>query len=228
VARWAGWLAEAFTDADDRDQPLGRLSRRLMQTIQTPMPGQAGGSSLGYGLGLMVQDTERHGLIVSHSGGYPGYGAHLRWHPVSGIGVVAFENATYSAPVVPVTAACQLILDETIIPDREPVLWPETAAARLAVERLLRHWDDQVAAELFAENVDADEPLDRRRIRIAELAADISLDENPRPLIDCSPISRTPAQLAWTVPGRTGSLRCEISLTPEQRPRVQTLTVRRG
>ncbi len=227
LAGWATWLAAAFTDADDTEQPLGRLSRRLMQSVQTLRPAAAD-SSQGYGLGLVVEETDRHGLVVAHSGGYPGYGAHLRWHPVSGIGILAFENATYSAPAVPVTAACQLILDETIVPDTEPPLWPETAAARLSVERLIRSWDDRLAAELFAENVELDEPLDRRRAAIAELVAGAGLDGRPRPLIDCSPISRTPAQLAWTVLGRTGSLRCEISLTPEQRPRVQTLVVRPG
>jgi hypothetical protein len=127
-----------------------------------------------------------------------------------------------------VSAALQLILDETIMPAAEPQLWPETVAARLAVEQLLRAWDDRVAADLFAENVDLDEPLGRRRSAIADLVGKIGIEDRPRPLIDCSPISRGPAQLSWTVPGRTGSLRCEISLTPQANPRVQTLVVRPG
>lgn len=227
LTRWTGWLAAAFIDSNDHGQPLGHLSRRLMQTIQTPVRSGRDDRS-GYGLGLVVEESERHGTIVGHSGGYPGFGAHMRWHPASGIGVLAFENGTYSQPAGPVTAALQTILDEVIIPDAEPLLWPETAAARLAVERLLRSWDDRLAADLFADNVELDESLDRRRTHLAGLAAEVDLADEPQPLINSSPASRTPAHLSWTVPGRTGSLRCEITLNPQQPPRVQTLRVTRG
>ena len=50
----------------------------------------------GYGYGLVVEHHPRFGPIVSHSGGYPGFSAHMRWHAASGLGVVALENATYA------------------------------------------------------------------------------------------------------------------------------------
>lgn len=228
LARWATWLASAFTEEDDHDQPLGRFSRRLMQTIQTPMPTVAPNRRNGYGMGLMVEESERHGTIVAHSGGYPGFGAHMHWHASSGIGVLGMENGTYAHTALAVNTALQAILDEVLVPDTEPVLWPETVAARLTVERLIRHWDDQVAAELFSENVDLDDSLDRRRTRWAGLVADADLAAEPRSLIDSAPISRTPAHLIWIIPGRSGSVRCEISLTPENPPRVQTINVTRG
>ncbi|MBO0812136.1 MAG: beta-lactamase family protein [Microlunatus sp.] len=227
LARWASWLAAAFTDADDHGQPLGRLSRRLMQTIQTPIPSGPGGSD-GYGMGLVVEESDRHGTVIGHSGGYPGFGAHMRWHAASGIGVLGLENGTYSQPSAPVTAALRTILDEVIIPDSEPELWPETAAARLSFERLLRNWDDQLADGLFADNVELDDSLDRRRTEWAGLVADVDLSEDPLPLINSAPASQTPAQLTWTIPGRNGSLRCEIALTPQQPPRVQTVRVTPG
>ena len=223
---WIGWLSSAFARGDDHDQPLGRLSRQLMQAIQTPYEGGPGRN--GYGLGLVVQEHPRHGRIVAHSGGYPGYGAHMRWHTSSGIGVLAFENGRYSQPMRPATEALSLILDEVIRPEAEPTLWPETRAARQSIERLLRGWDDSVAAELFADNVDLDEPISRRRREIAELVAEVDLDPEVLPLLQAAPSSRTPAQLSWSVPGRNGSLRCEISLNPTEPPKVQRLVVRRG
>ena len=42
-------------------------------------------------------------------------------------------------------------------------------AARTGVERLLAGWDDDLAAHLFAMNVDLDEPLARRRAEIERL-----------------------------------------------------------
>lgn len=227
LTRWIFWLVSAFTDEDDHDQPLGRLSRRLMQTIQTPIPSGPGVKG-GYGMGLVVEESDRHGTIVSHSGGYPGFSAHMRWQARSGIGVLALENGTYSQVGVPVNAALQTILDEVLVPDTQPTLWPETAAARLTVERLIRNWDDDLAAALFADNVDLDDSLDRRRTRWAALADEVGLGNEPRSLIDSAPISRTPAQLTWTIPGRRGSLRCEISLNPQQPPRVQTVRITRG
>jgi len=227
LVRWASWLAAAFTETDDHGQPLGRFSRRLMQSVQQPIPSGPGIRG-GYGMGLVVEESDRHGTIAGHSGGYPGFGAHMRWHAASGIGVIGLENGTYSRVVAPVTAALRTILDEVLVPDTEPQLWPETAAARLTVERLIRDWDDQVAAELFADNVDLDDSLDRRRTSWARLAAEVGLDAEPLALIDSAPLSTTPAQLSWTIPGRTGSLRCEISLTPQNPPKVQTVRIARG
>lgn len=236
LARWIGWLAAAFTDTDDHDQPLGRLSRRLMQTAATPIPGGSLNQQA-YGMGLMVEDNARHGTIVGHSGGYPGFGAHMRWHPESGIGVVALENARYSAPRGPVTSALDLILDETCAPASLPPLWPETIAARDAVDTLIRRSGSEPAsaedlaaglAPLLADNVDLDEPLLRRATTIIELAAAVRPDPGTVPLIEAAPVSDTPAQLAWTIAGSNGSLRCRITLTPTARPLVQTLTVRPG
>jgi CubicO group peptidase (beta-lactamase class C family) len=227
LARWVGWLAAAFTNTDDHGQPLGHLSRRLMQSIHTPIPSGPGGRA-GYGMGLVVEESDLHGAIIGHSGGYPGFGAHMRWHAASGIGVIGLENGTYSQPAGPVSRALRTILDELAVPDDEPDLWPETKAARLGVERLLREWDDQLAEPLFADNVPLDDDLDRRRTRWAALVAEVEPADEPLPLIKSAPIGRAPAQLAWTIAGRNGSLRCEISRTQPNPPRVKTLRIVRG
>lgn len=87
LSEWGRWLAAATVE--DRVDPIGmpdqpplsRASRVTMQTIQTPMPAETGlGGSAdpagGYGFGLQVWQHRRHGRIVQHSGGYPGYGCH--------------------------------------------------------------------------------------------------------------------------------------------------------
>ncbi|MDQ6656981.1 MAG: beta-lactamase family protein [Actinomycetota bacterium] len=226
LADWARWLAAAWDRSDD-DEILATSSRREMQTSRTPIEGSV--HPRGYGYGLIAEDTLLHGTVVSHSGGYPGFGAHMRWQVDSGIGIVAMENATYSGPDLPATTALATILDETLVPAAALDLWPETLAARATVERLVRQWDPAVAADLFAENVEFDDSVEHRRSAIAELArvAGIGTAE-PVPLEQSSPSSTSPAQLAWTIPGATGSLRCAISLTPLQPPLVQTIIVRLG
>jgi D-alanyl-D-alanine-carboxypeptidase/D-alanyl-D-alanine-endopeptidase len=225
LSGWIAWQAAAWRpDADDAVLPAA--ARREMQTPVTPV-GDGGGA---YGYGLVVEEHPRHGVLVSHSGGYPGYSAHMRWHATSGIGVVVLENARYSGSTRPATAALELVLDSVALPDVLPELWPETVAARDTVERLLRRWDDATADALLAENVPLDESIERRRAHLAALAARAGVDASTPvlALADASPASRTPAHLAWTVPGAAGSLRCEIRLTPEREPKVQTLAVRLG
>jgi CubicO group peptidase (beta-lactamase class C family) len=225
LAGWVAWLAAAGAPSAD-DAVLAAPSRRELWRARTPMPD----SPASYGLGLVVEEDRRHGTVVGHSGGYPGFGAHLRWHAASGIGIVVLENARYSGAFVPGSAGLTTVLDAVAVPDREPDVWPETAAARLAVEQLLGRWDDEVAGALFAENVPLDEPLDRRRAAIGRLAESAGIRPGAAPIAlrDAAPYSRSAAHLAWTVPGTTGCLRCEIRLTPELEPKVQTLQVRLG
>ncbi|WP_051266655.1 serine hydrolase domain-containing protein [Nakamurella lactea] len=220
---WVRWLGDP---ADER--VLSAASRREMGTVHTPI-GEDDDDGNGYGYGLVVEESPRHGTVLAHSGGYPGFGAHLRWHSESGIGIVAMENATYCGTKLAARAALTLMLDETAMPERAPELWPETIAARDTVERLLRHWDPELAGALFADNVELDEPLSRRAASIGELvrAAGIAATD-PVPLLSASPFCNSPAHLVWTSPGSSGSLRCEIQLTPQSPPLVQTLTVRLG
>jgi CubicO group peptidase (beta-lactamase class C family) len=224
LATWVAWLADAWRP-EASDTVLGAASRRDAQTALVPIEGAAS-----YGYGLFLDEHPRHGLLVSHSGGYPGYGAHMRWHPGTGLGIVVLENARYSGAAVPAAKALELVLDQVGSPERLPDVWPETLAARETVERLLRRWDDAAADALFAENIALDESIDRRRAAIDALTARVGLaaDATVPPLEQAAPWSRTRAHLAWTVPGATGALRVEVRLTPERHPTVQTLTVRLG
>jgi CubicO group peptidase (beta-lactamase class C family) len=224
LAAWVAWLADAWRPAAS-DAVLSAASRREAQSPQTPIAGAGS-----YGYGLFLDEHPRHGLLVSHSGGYPGYGAHMRWHAATGLGVVVLENARYSGAAAPAAKALELMLDQVGSPDAVPDLWPETRAARETVERLLRRWDEAAAEALFAENIVLDETIDRRRATIDDLTARVGLaaDAPVPPLEQAAPASRSAAHLAWTVRGVRGALRVEIRLTPERHPTVQTLSVRLG
>ncbi len=222
LARWDRWLAAAWRDDAD-DAVLSAASRRLMQEPRTPVPDTV---STHYGLGLVIDEDPRHGRVVSHSGGYPGYGANMRWHPASGLGVVVLENARYSGATVPATTALRLVLDAAEVPEAAPDLWLETAAAREVVERLLRDWDDALLAPVASDNLAMDEAFDLRRESVQALATRAGLGPDVLPLADAAPWSDSPAHLTWSVPGAAASLRCEIRLTPVARPLVQTLVVR--
>ncbi|KQR64994.1 serine hydrolase [Frigoribacterium sp. Leaf172] len=241
LARWARWLGSAFDPEAEGDHEgvLSRASRREMQQIQRFVPG-LGAHPGGYGLGLFVEHHPDHGAIVSHSGGYPGFSAHMRWHAATGVGAIGFENATYAQVSVPVTLALDGLLAETASSRVATAPWPETLAARDAVEGLVL--GDDEPGDWLAENIELDVPLGRRRRQWAEAVAAVggiaridAAGDAPaedrggaRGTVADAPVdeSKAPSHLVWRRAGRRGLLRFEIRLTPESPPRVQTLTVR--
>jgi CubicO group peptidase (beta-lactamase class C family) len=233
LARWVAGFLDAFPPRDDPEgrHPVSRASRREMQQIhRTITPrlkwSRADGPPVvetgGYGYGLFITDDMTIGRTVGHGGGYPGFGSHMRWHPASGIGVIAFGNGRY-APMTPhVIEALRSLVSAEAAPVRRVAAWPATLAARDAVERLLERWDDVEAADLFAMNVDLDEPLALRRAAIERLR---EAHDALRPDETVPAVSTSAADLIWWMTGERGRVRLEILLSPERPPKVQALRI---
>mgnify|MGYP003483013161 CR=1 FL=1 len=123
----------------------------------------------GYGYGLRVQFEDELGTMVTHSGGFPGYGSTMRWLPGRRLGVVALSNVTY-APMTEL--ACHLLdrlHEQGVVP---PTRRAVTDAVRSAAERLvalLNDWTDTAADALFTDNVAWDDSYERRRTSVADL-----------------------------------------------------------
>ncbi|MDQ1286809.1 MAG: Penicillin-binding protein [Actinomycetota bacterium] len=247
LARWVGGLSGAFPPRDGEapgEHPLRRASRREMQLPHLGLAPLVAWTSVSapptvrgaaYGFGLVVERDPTVGTLVCHSGGYPGFGSHMRWHPASGLGVVVLGNATYT-PAVRLGAS---IMDALLTGWRPPpgstgpLAAPAaclatssgstadaTAVARRQVEQLIVRWDDVLAHRLFSANVDLDEPLTRRRAKVEALRTTLG----PLAPDDDAPVmSASPAHVSWWMRGPRGRLRVEIRLSPELPPRVQSL-----
>jgi CubicO group peptidase (beta-lactamase class C family) len=171
VARWVAWLDDAFPARDGLDDgPLSRASRREMQTIHT----YTGWRTLrgvkapgGYGYGLRVQFEDGLGTMVTHSGGFPGYGSTMRWLPGRRLGVIALSNVTYA----PMTELALRLLDELDsqgeVPSETRPVQPSLRDAGERLIALLNDWTDDAADRLFTDNVALDESYERRRRAIA-------------------------------------------------------------
>lgn len=232
LARWVQFFVDAWPPRDDPGAgPLSRASRREMQqpmisfdagvTFRTPDadPELDGGS---YGFGLFVQEHLRWGRLIGHSGGYPGFGSNMRWHPATGLGVIALANGRYAPSSLLVRDLLVALLDAEVVPPRRVRANAATEAAATAVEGLLDRWDDDVAAGLFAMNIELDEPIERRKAFIARLQAvhgRLVPDPN-EPVVSHSPFHRQ-----WWLRGDRGRVRVEILLTPERPSKVQTLAL---
>lgn len=226
IARWSGWLADAFPARDDPDDPvLSRASRREMQQVATAWPplitaDEAGGAPRvtagGYGYGLNVAVDSRLGFMVQHSGGVPGYGSNMRWLPDRGVGAVALANLRYAPARHLTLEALDLLAEAGVIPERSTPAPAALVAAAGDLVDLLNRWDDGRAAELFAFNVDLDEPLERRRRQAAErLAA-----HGPLVLRHVVALNRAEADVQ-VVDGRGRPLTLSLMLSGEAVRRIQ-------
>jgi CubicO group peptidase (beta-lactamase class C family) len=236
LATWSAGFAAAFPpDGPGAAHPLSAASRRQMQLPQAVtgwrapdrIPGGPPAAPSYYGFGLFVDEDPAFGRVVSHSGGYPGFGSNMRWHPATKLAVVALGNGTYSA----MYALAELVLRALLTPSASYHValapaggpWPETLAAADAVNALLRDWDDAAADALFTGNVALDRPYDERRSDLGLLRTRIGAFD-----VDASRAaeSDTPAQRRWWLFGERGTVAVTIQLNPQRSPapRVQSLT----
>lgn len=233
LSKWVRWLAGASGDRPDETGPLSLASRREMQQIVTAIPFEPKLATLsrnnsryfGYGLGLLTEFDSRWGQFVSHSGGYPGFSSHMRWHAPTGLGVVVLENATYSGAWEAATELIEAVLHAANFQVHTPDVWTQTLGLAQFADALVRNWQDPLASRIFAENVALDIPFDERSAHIGQLAKDLGglpdLAEIPFKI----DMSDSPLHAVWAIPGRHGALRCEIRLSPVQPPLIQTLNV---
>lgn len=230
LAKWVAGFQSAWNETSDH--PLQKWSRREMQEPQRhartaaftdPHTDQIKSITTSYGYGLLIDDDSLLGRFVSHSGGYPGFGSHMRWHPQSGWGIVALGNRTY-APMMPAASESLniIIRDHVKAPViSESLLWPDTAAAMAAVEELLATANQSIADDWFAVNMDLDQPRSERMAALVGVVGNGSKISR----VSESLKSTTPAHAKWQVVSDSGLFEIEILMSPTTPPKIQTLKV---
>jgi CubicO group peptidase (beta-lactamase class C family) len=228
IATWTGFLSRAFdpSAADEPAPPLSRASRREMQQVANSYGHEYSSTTHtwtttggGYGFGLNVLPHPKLATVVTHSGGLPGFGSNMRWVRQTGVGVVSLANATY-APMDRTNAS---VLDA--LGEAGAVTMPRTnasdstvdAAARLVA--LLSDWGDTAARELFADNVDQDEPFTARAAAAARLV------EEHGPLRLARVITDAATSATAVVHAREVELHVSFELTPFTPGRIQKYEV---
>jgi hypothetical protein len=218
--------------SDPDDGPLRRSSRREMQQVQRMLQAERDPSpahevppeeAFGYGFGLFLTSRADIGQVVGHGGGYPGYGTMMIWHPSSGLGVVAAGNLRY-APIHQLADRQLVSLVKADDAPRRPLrLLPAVEAHRATVMALFDRWDDALADDAFAMNVDLDEPRAARQAAVAK-----AIDQVGRPLrLDPGREERSTstAHRRWWLRGERGWLEVSMLVSPEPAPRIQALRI---
>jgi len=177
----------------------------------------------GYGFGLFIEDDLRLGRIVTHSGGYPGFGSNMRWQPASGLGVIVLANHRYAPATLLAKELLATLAAGHAAAPRMLTATRATDQARAAVQQLLDGWDDDLAASIFASNVDLDEPLSMRRQTIERLR-DVHGRLTPDP--EEAVVVTSPYGMEWWMIGELGGrVRLEILMSPEPAPKIQALAI---
>ncbi|MDN5658286.1 serine hydrolase [Brevibacterium sandarakinum] len=205
--------------------------------------------SINYGFGLQPRLDSRFGRVVCHSGGYPGYGSHMRWFPDLGLSIVVFGNTTYYPAERVVrnvidagwaaaagSPGLQLTRTTTAVPAPHYPAAAQQSETVLRAANLVLDFDDTVADGLFTVNMDLDEPRTERRERFAawkdELASgrDLELTQafTPGDLEMRTPLLGTVTVPDSHVAGSEGSAEmpaATITVSLDHLGAVQTITL---
>ncbi|MFL6070299.1 MAG: serine hydrolase domain-containing protein [Actinomycetes bacterium] len=240
LAKWVSYLSGHRTGAG----VISEVSRREMQRTQRLVAASSATADAeqgqpptvtGYGFGLF-EELRPWGRSVFHSGGYPGFGSHMRWHSASGLAVIALANGTY-APMAPVgLAALADLVQQLDVPTVAPL--PQVDGLDRAVATVRRWlaasdpdgpegtalralWSDNVERDLpWAERLKALESLRRERRVLREVPGSERRVEAGTVSWDLAGEDE-----AQTAAGR-GKVRVTVMVAPHDTSLVQSLTVR--
>lgn len=231
IATWMWFLGSAFTDEPLAPDVLAPASRIEMQQPRTPIPVPSGMfdgrdvAAAGYGYGLFVEEDRRFGRVVQHSGGLPGFSAHMRWHAATGIGVVAFGNSDEFGARRVAGTALHDVLERIDAPSAEVHPWPETVAAAQAIDTAVRRSVSAAEYPFLAEHVLEDVPAAVRDARLSAQLQEIGglRDEQP-PFAQRIVAAATEAEVRWRLAGERADLRIEVRLVGTAEPLVQSVS----
>lgn len=200
-ARWVAFLLSAWPARDDADAgPIRRATVRgiveganFMRVSERPRPG--GGTCRvpsAYAKAWTVIEDCDVGRIVTHSGGYPGYGSIVMLLPDAGVGVFAFANRTYAGPGRPVQETLVILRQAGLAPER-PLRVSEGLAAAYAAAKAVWGTGDPARAPL-AVNVALDRDLARRGADLTVLKDKVGECARAEPI---RPISAMEGTFEW-------------------------------
>ena len=227
-AKWMSFLLSAWPAGDAPETgPVKRSTVRDLVSLvsfqppveRPPALGAPCRQAVGYGAGMRVIDDCDLGRVLTHSGGYPGYGSHMALLPEAGVGSFVFNNATYTSLGLSNYKALLALRRAGAIPDRriatDPGLENAYALARKA-------WSTGSVDTLpLANNVAPDRDLARRAREISQLKSMSGICDTSAPIL---PISRMEGTFEWTC--ANGKVAGRVQRAPTSNLQLQVIEFR--
>jgi CubicO group peptidase (beta-lactamase class C family) len=231
-ARYVAFHLDAWPARDDADNgPVRRATVREQHMPRifasfsakatltdgvTPNPNVAF-----YNYGLMWVRDSRGVVTVTHSGGLPGFGSQYLFAPERGLGVIAFTNLRYGPVYGPTGKVYNTLIEKAGLQALPPTPAPILLTRQQQVVQLIQSWDQKLAADITADNFFLDrsraEWITEARDKLARIGKVVSV----------GPIkAENRLRGTFVLTGDKGMADVTFTLTPENEPKVQSLTIR--
>lgn len=200
--KWIAFLLSAWPARDGPESgPVKRATVRDLVATGTPLPASNRPEALGpacrqsavYAAGLTVIDDCDLGRVVTHSGGYPGYGSNMLLLPDAGVGGFVFNNRTYAGSGLAQFKAILALRRAGAIPDRALSVSHSLSEAYALAKNVWTSGDPARAP--LANNVAMDRDLALRASDIADLKSKVGSCAMSEPVV---PISGMEGTFSWT------------------------------
>ena len=229
-AKWVAYLLSAWPPRDNEESgPVRRASvRELAQGSSLPVKWRRSGVSvvrdhtMMFGMGMVVAVDQELGLMLSHSGGYPGFGSHVLLLPHHGTGLFAFANRTYAAVAAAIRDAAFALRRGGHLEGRPERVTDPLSVAYRAAKAIYARGDTAAAGDLLAVNF----LMDRNAAAWAHELA--KLKEHVGECVTAGPIRATSAlsgEFLWTC--ARGEIAGSLLLAPTREVGIQQLVLAR-
>jgi D-alanyl-D-alanine-carboxypeptidase/D-alanyl-D-alanine-endopeptidase len=170
--KFVSWMLSAWPARDDPETTP--IPRRVVRSVTDGvyLMGASQGSGLNsdsdclmgsaYSMGLSIRKHCEAGLVLTHGGGFPGFGSYVLIMPDKGIGVFSFANETYAAVYGPVWDAARVLMASSL--GREAHQYSADPRLMKAYEAIFVAYssaDIQATNQAFADNFFLDRSKER-------------------------------------------------------------------
>ena len=225
-AKWVGFLLSAWPARDGAD--AGPVKRSTVREIVTGSnfgtgrmrPAAIGGTpcrqAVTYAMGWSAIDDCDLGRVVSHTGGYPGYGSVVMLLPDRGVGLFAFSSRTYGGASLPAYRAALALQKAGALSDRDT---PVTATLTTAYDAARAVWRaGDINAAPLANNVLLDRDAAKWKTLLAGVKAEVGACQMDEAI---APISAVEGRFTWDC--EHGRVTGRVQRAPTQKVTIQAL-----
>jgi CubicO group peptidase (beta-lactamase class C family) len=218
-AKWVAFLLSAWPARDAAESgPVRRSTAREIVTGANFPSGVMRNAAIGgapcrqavtYGMGWRVIDDCDLGRVVTHTGGYPGYGSVVILLPDKNVGIFAFASRTYGAPSLPAFRAALALQKAGALEDYAVPVSPGLATAYEAARAVWR--SGKISDAPLANNVLMDHDAAGWAKIIAGVKAEVGACPASEPI---KAVSAMEGRFTWTCEHGRVSGRVQRAPTP--------------
>lgn len=232
-ARWVAFLLSAWPARDDPDAGPARravvrelaVGSSFPRLASRPRPAKEGPCPFAsvYSAGFSVVRDCDLGLVLTHNGGYPGYGSTVLLMPAYGVGIFAFDNRTYGVPIAAVFNAAQRLKDAGLLKATPERASDALLQAYRVVGVMYRAGNVDPGRSRLAVNFLLDRSALNWRRTFDALKAKLGACQTDEPVSATGALAGT---LSWRC--ERGSVQGVLELSPTDPPGIQTLDLTAG